>query len=272
MKVHDLQPAPGSNKAKRRVGRGIGGKGGKTAGRGTKGQKARGQSPPPSKAARCRCTCGSRSSRASTTRSASSTRASTSTPSRPAGLDEVSPETLHAKGLVGKESLVKVLGRGELTRAVTVKAHGFSEVRRGSHHRRGRYGGTPAPALGRPSPARQGQPVHQPLIRRPPGPHRRPAGAAVLSTLRNVFKVPDLRNKILFTLLMMALYRFGSHIPVPGHRRRRVKELAGAGRERRRARRSCRPSPAVPSPSSPCSRSGSCRTSRRRSSCRSWRW
>ena len=41
MKVHDLQPAPGSNKGRRRVGRGIGGKGGKTAGRGTKGTGAR---------------------------------------------------------------------------------------------------------------------------------------------------------------------------------------------------------------------------------------
>lgn len=40
MKVHDLKPAPGSNTRKRRVGRGIGGKGGKTAGRGTKGQQA----------------------------------------------------------------------------------------------------------------------------------------------------------------------------------------------------------------------------------------
>ena len=41
IKVHDLKPAKGSTKAKRRVGRGIAGKGGKTAGRGTKGQHAR---------------------------------------------------------------------------------------------------------------------------------------------------------------------------------------------------------------------------------------
>ena len=45
MKIHDLAPAPGSNRGKKRVARGIGGKGGKTAGRGTKGQKARGQVP-----------------------------------------------------------------------------------------------------------------------------------------------------------------------------------------------------------------------------------
>lgn len=40
-KIHDLQPPEGSNRRRKRVGRGIGGKGGKTAGRGTKGQKAR---------------------------------------------------------------------------------------------------------------------------------------------------------------------------------------------------------------------------------------
>jgi preprotein translocase subunit SecY len=38
----------------------------------------------------------------------------------------------------------------------------------------------------------------------------------VLSSLRNMFKVEDLRNKILFTLLIIALYRLGSHIPTPG--------------------------------------------------------
>lgn len=41
IKIHDLRPAPGAHKAKTRVGRGEGGKRGKTAGRGTKGQKAR---------------------------------------------------------------------------------------------------------------------------------------------------------------------------------------------------------------------------------------
>src|SRR3954471_23980236 len=45
MKVHDLKPAPGSKSPRRRVGRGIAGKGGKTAGRGTKGQGARNNIP-----------------------------------------------------------------------------------------------------------------------------------------------------------------------------------------------------------------------------------
>ena len=43
MRVDELAPAPGSNKSKKRVGRGIGGKGGKTAGAGTKGQHSRGR-------------------------------------------------------------------------------------------------------------------------------------------------------------------------------------------------------------------------------------
>ena len=41
MQVHDLAPSPGATKNRKRVGRGTGGKGGKTAGRGTKGQRAR---------------------------------------------------------------------------------------------------------------------------------------------------------------------------------------------------------------------------------------
>ena len=43
IKLHDLRPAKGANKPKFRVGRGEAGKGGKTAGRGTKGTKARKQ-------------------------------------------------------------------------------------------------------------------------------------------------------------------------------------------------------------------------------------
>src|SRR5947209_2498004 len=38
----------------------------------------------------------------------------------------------------------------------------------------------------------------------------------MLSSLKNMFKVPDLRNKILFTLLIIAIYRLGSNVPVPG--------------------------------------------------------
>ena len=40
----------------------------------------------------------------------------------------------------------------------------------------------------------------------------------MLSNLKNVFKIPDLRNKILFTVLMIVIYRFGVAIRVPGRR------------------------------------------------------
>jgi preprotein translocase subunit SecY len=38
----------------------------------------------------------------------------------------------------------------------------------------------------------------------------------MLRSLSNMFRVPDLRNKVLFTLFIIALYRLGSHMPIPG--------------------------------------------------------
>jgi preprotein translocase subunit SecY len=37
-----------------------------------------------------------------------------------------------------------------------------------------------------------------------------------VDSLRNLFAIPDLRNRVLFTLGMLAVYRIGSHIPTPG--------------------------------------------------------
>jgi len=34
--------------------------------------------------------------------------------------------------------------------------------------------------------------------------------------IRNIFSTPDLRNRVLFTLGMLAVYRLGGHIPTPG--------------------------------------------------------
>ena len=50
----------------------------------------------------------------------------------------------------------------------------------------------------------------------------------MLSSLRNMLKVPDLRNKILFTLLIITIYRFGAHIPVPGIEFSAVQQLEAA--------------------------------------------
>ena len=38
----------------------------------------------------------------------------------------------------------------------------------------------------------------------------------MFSNVKNMFKIPDLRGKILFTLAIIALYRFGAHVPTPG--------------------------------------------------------
>jgi len=50
----------------------------------------------------------------------------------------------------------------------------------------------------------------------------------MLSSLKNMFKVPDLRNKILFTMLIITIYRFGAHIPVPGIEFSAVRQLEAA--------------------------------------------
>ncbi|HSL15517.1 MAG TPA: preprotein translocase subunit SecY, partial [Actinomycetota bacterium] len=55
----------------------------------------------------------------------------------------------------------------------------------------------------------------------------------MLRAFVNAFKVPDLRNKILFTLLMIVVYRFGSHVPVPvvdiGALKRELEAQGGGG-------------------------------------------
>ena len=38
----------------------------------------------------------------------------------------------------------------------------------------------------------------------------------MFKSLVNIFRVPELRNKVLFTLFMLAVYRIGFHIPIPG--------------------------------------------------------
>ncbi len=53
----------------------------------------------------------------------------------------------------------------------------------------------------------------------------------MLSNLKNIFKVPDLRNKILFTLMMVLLYRLGAHIRVPGIDDLAVRQLRESARQ-----------------------------------------
>lgn len=131
MKAHELKPAPGSHKTRKRVGRGEGSGRGKTAGRGTKGTKARGsvhtffeggQMPlarrvpklkgftPPNRKVYGAVNVADLSELEG---------------------DEIGPDQLRNAGLVRKrDKLVKVLGEGELSRSVTVRAHAFSQTAR----------------------------------------------------------------------------------------------------------------------------------------------
>jgi large subunit ribosomal protein L15 len=126
MKVHDLKPAPGSTRPRRRVGRGIAGKGGKTAGRGTKGQGARDNIKPGFEGGQLPLT--QRIPKLKGFKNPFRVEYNVINLDTLEGIEsqEITPDTLRAAGLVHKHGLVKVLGRGELTRQVDVSAHAFS--------------------------------------------------------------------------------------------------------------------------------------------------
>ena len=128
LKLHHLRPAPGAHKAKTRVGRGEASKG-ETAGRGTKGTKARtqvhlgfegGQMPLSRRLPKLK---GFSNAGFGTTYQVVNT-------GRLAELfpegGDVTPENLVAKGAARKGELIKVLGTGDLTVALRVTAHAFS--------------------------------------------------------------------------------------------------------------------------------------------------
>jgi len=127
MKLHHLKPAPGSRRDPIRVGRGEGGRRGKTAGRGTKGAKARknmprwfegGQMPLYRRLPKLR---GFKRPDREPFAVVNVERLDEFRPGSTVG-----PEELRARGLVKKRGRVKVLGEGELTKALTVRAHAFS--------------------------------------------------------------------------------------------------------------------------------------------------
>jgi large subunit ribosomal protein L15 len=126
MKVHDLKPAPGSTRPRRRVGRGIAGKGGKTAGRGTKGQGARDNVKPGFEGGQLPLTQRIPKLKGFKNPFRVEYNVINLDALEDFNGDVISPETLRAAGLVHKRGLVKVLGRGQLSRRVEVSAHAFS--------------------------------------------------------------------------------------------------------------------------------------------------
>jgi large subunit ribosomal protein L15 len=126
MKVHELAPAPGSTRPRRRVGRGTGGKGGKTAGRGTKGQGARNNIKPGFEGGQLPLV--QRIPKLKGFKNPFRVEYNVINLDTLEGFEggTVTPDTLRAAGLVHKHGLVKVLGRGELSRKLEVSAHAFS--------------------------------------------------------------------------------------------------------------------------------------------------
>ncbi|HET92408.1 MAG TPA: 50S ribosomal protein L15 [Chloroflexi bacterium] len=134
MKLHDLKPAQGAVKRRKRVGRGIAAGQGKTAGRGTKGQNARsgggvrpyfegGQLPLVRKLPFVRGVGFRDPWRVQFT---------AVNLERLVDLEsEVTPETLVEAGVIkSADELIVILGRGELERPLIVKAHRFSSSAR----------------------------------------------------------------------------------------------------------------------------------------------
>jgi large subunit ribosomal protein L15 len=132
LKIHHLRPAPGAHTARTRVGRGEAGKG-KTAGRGTKGTKARGQVAPGFEGGQMPL-----QRRVPKLRGFSNLRFKTTyqvvNTGRLAELypqgGDVTPEDLVAKGAVRAGNLVKVLGTGDADVTLRVTAHAFSAAAR----------------------------------------------------------------------------------------------------------------------------------------------
>ena len=128
LKLHHLRPAPGAHKPKQRLGRGEASKG-KTAGRGTKGTKARNQVPRGFEGGQMplhrRIPKLKGFSNAGFGTSYQVVNVGRLATLFPAGGD-VSLEAMVAKGAARKGELIKVLGTGDLSVALRVTAHAFS--------------------------------------------------------------------------------------------------------------------------------------------------
>jgi len=137
--LSNLQPAPGAQKTRKRVGRGNGSGNGKTAGRGQKGQKSRsgshnmrpgfegGQMPLYMRTGKLRGPHMKKSMPMGPFRTQTEiTNVGAIAEKFPAGT-EVTPELLVQSGLLSRiKHPVKILGEGDLGHALTIHAHGFS--------------------------------------------------------------------------------------------------------------------------------------------------
>jgi large subunit ribosomal protein L15 len=135
--LHSLRPKPGARMARKRVGRGEGSGTGKTSGRGQKGAGARsgnkrkvgyegGQNPIHMRMRKLRGPHMKKSMPFEPFRTHSQPVNVAELESRFDAGAEVTPEALRAAGLATRNHPVKVLGRGEISKKLTVRAHAFS--------------------------------------------------------------------------------------------------------------------------------------------------
>lgn len=127
MKLHHLRPAEGSKKRKIRVGRGESGRRGKTAGRGTKGLKARSKVRPGFEGGQTPLI--RQMPKLKGFRNPNREEFTVVNVGKLAAFDggtTVTPDNLREAGLAKKRGKIKVLGQGDLDVALTVKAHAFS--------------------------------------------------------------------------------------------------------------------------------------------------
>ena len=140
--LHSLKPAPGSRKERKRIGRGEGSGTGKTSGRGHKGAGARsgnkrrvrfegGQNPIHMRMRKLRGPHMKKSMPFEKFRTKTQPVNLADLEARFEEGAEVTPESLRGAGLATRRAVpVKVLGEGDLTKALTVHAHGFSKSAR----------------------------------------------------------------------------------------------------------------------------------------------
>ncbi len=135
--LHSIRPKPGSTHPRKRLGRGKGSGQGKTAGRGHKGAGARagakdkrayegGQNPIHMRMRKLRGPNKKMSMPFEPFRTHTQPINLAELEQRFEAGAEVTPETLRAAGLAKRRHPIKVLGRGEISKKLTVRAHGFS--------------------------------------------------------------------------------------------------------------------------------------------------
>ena len=207
MSLNNLKPAAGSKFTRKRVGRGPGSGNGKTAGRGNKGAQSRsgysykrgfegGQMPLHRRV-----------------------------PKR--GFNNTVPHRIRGREPRSARGAVRCGGHGHARRAARGRAgqrpHGTDQ---GAGARRGDQGADGAGAQvqrqGGGEDCRRRWQRQKRLAER---------GDSVVESLRNLFAVADLRNRVLFTLGLLAVYRVGNHIPTPGREPGGARGSGAAGAE-----------------------------------------